>query len=156
MDQKQLKALISTVAEENGFASAHGGWFMASNECIVVLELQKSKFGNYCDANLKFFVQGAFGNRYVESKDLVKVKTGDVFVRAPQHYRKWLDLDAPLDQAEREQGLVSLFEDCLTPIAKEGQTRAGLLRLERAGKVHLLPAVRAELEKALGAPASRK
>jgi len=47
MENKEFKKLFDIIARNHGFESAFGGWFKESNECIVVLDLQKSNFGNY-------------------------------------------------------------------------------------------------------------
>lgn len=79
MDNKKFKQLFNDVARLYDFEQAYGAWFLESPECIVVLELQKSYFGNYYELNIKSFVQGAFGNHYVKSKDLAKGDMGRLF-----------------------------------------------------------------------------
>ena len=83
MDNKKFKQLFNDVARLYDFEQAYGAWFLESPECIVVLELQKSYFGNYYELNIKSFVQGAFGNHYVKSKDLAKKYMGNCFGRQP-------------------------------------------------------------------------
>lgn len=81
MDSKEFKKLFGEVAKSNGFERAFGGWFKDSVESIVVLDLQKSNFGDYYEMNIKIYVQGIFGNSYSKNKDLVKKDTGDIFIR---------------------------------------------------------------------------
>ena len=79
MDSKEFKNLFDTVAKANDFERAFGGWFKESSESIIVLDLQKSNFGDYYELNIKIFVQGIFGNKYTKSRDLVRKHTGDIF-----------------------------------------------------------------------------
>ncbi|WP_371414658.1 DUF4304 domain-containing protein [Flavobacterium sp. 140616W15] len=43
-DSKEFKDLFDSKA--NGFSKAFGGWYKQSTECISILELQKSNFGD--------------------------------------------------------------------------------------------------------------
>jgi hypothetical protein len=151
MDAKEFKELFSDVAIVNGFASAHGGWFRESTESIVVLDLQKSNFGNYFELNIKIFVQGLFGNRYTRTKKLVKRSTGDIFLRPPDLYKVALDLDVVKSRDERKAALEVLFREFLAPTTTDALSRAGIASLGARGLVHLLPAVRRELDTPLDA-----
>ena len=64
MESKEFKNVFEKVAKANNFEKAFGGWFKESTECIVVLCLQKSNFGDYYELNIKIFIQGMFGNKY--------------------------------------------------------------------------------------------
>ena len=68
MDSKEFKKIFGEVAKSYGFERAFGGWFKDSAESIVVLDLQKSNFGDYYEMNVKIYVQGMFGNSYSKSK----------------------------------------------------------------------------------------
>ena len=93
MNSKEYRKVFNTIAQENGFEKAFGGWFKESQECILVLDLQKSNFGDYYEMNIKVFVQGAFGNSYVKNKNLVKKDIGDIFTRQPAALRDVLIFD---------------------------------------------------------------
>ena len=51
MESKEFKKVFEKVAKANNFEKAFGGWFKESTECIVVLCLQKSNFGDYYELN---------------------------------------------------------------------------------------------------------
>lgn len=146
MDVKEFKKLFSEVAVANGFTAAHGGWFRQSTECVVVLDLQKSNFGNYFYLNIKIFVQGLFGHRYTPTKEMVKKLTGDVFLRPPDPYRLCLDLDRVGSRDQHKAVLEDLFRQFVTPVTNDALSRMGIMSLNARGQVHLLPAVRRELE----------
>jgi len=146
MNTKEFKTLLSKVAKGHGFEFLYGGWFREFPECLIVLDVQKSNFGNYCYVNVRIFVQGTFGRAYARHKDLVK-SGGDVFRRTPPEFDEALNFDSNFNLEEREQILKKIFQTFLEPFVEDAATRAGLFRLETAKKVFLLPAMKAELER---------
>lgn len=145
MNSKEFKNLFDEIAKPNGFEKAFSGWFKESPECIIVLDLQKSNFGNYYELNIKIFVQGMFGNNYSIGKDLVKKQTGDIFIRQPNNYKDVLDFDKSMDNLKRKERLESLFNEFIVPFANKAILRSGLKELAEQGKIYLLPAVKKEL-----------
>jgi hypothetical protein len=145
MDSKEFKKIFDDIANKNGFEKAFGGWFRESDECINVLDLQKSNFGDYYELNIKIFVQSMFGNTYVKGKDLVKKHTGDIFTRQPNNYKDVFDFDTSMDDDKRKQRLEELFREFIKPFTDKALSRKGLKELEAQEKVFLLPAVKAEL-----------
>ena len=111
----------------------------------MILDLQESNFGSYFALIMKVFIQGLFGRRYVQSKDLLKKDTGDVFLRPPERYASVLDLGQPMSGAQRHAVLDALFREFLNPTAADALSRSGLRSLDSRGLVYLLPAVRQEL-----------
>jgi hypothetical protein len=145
MDSKEFKKVFGEVAKSNGFESAFGGWFKEGEECIVVLDLQKSNFGDYYQLMIKVYVQGMFGNTYSKSKDLVKKEGGDVFRGEPPHYKDVFDFDEPLDDERRKDRLTKLFSEFIVPFTDKALSRQGLKELAAKEEVFLLPAVKAQL-----------
>lgn len=145
MDSKEFKNIFDDAAKRNGFEKAFGGWFKESTECIVVLDLQKSNFGDYYELNIKIFVQGMFGNRYSKSKDLVKKHTGDIFTRQPNEYKDVLDFDISMNFDSRKNKLEVLFSEFIVPFTDKSLSRLGLKELAEQKKIFLLPAVKKEL-----------
>lgn len=147
MDNKTFKNAFRDLAKFHGFESLFGGWFKESPECIFVIELMKSNFGNYYQLNIKIYVNGVFGKIYTKSKDLVKKDIGDVFIGEPRDFQAALDLETLMDVKEREQKLQSLFKDFLVPFSEKALTKQGISELAEKEEIYLLPAVKAELEK---------
>ena len=145
METTRFKELFSEIAIANGFKAAYGGWFRESPECLVILGLQNSNFGNYFELNVKVFIQGLFGRRYVRSKNLMKKDTGDVFLRPSERYTRVLDLGQPMSSVQRHALLDALFREFLNPTAADALSREGLILLDSRGAIYLLPAVRQEL-----------
>lgn len=145
MDSKGFKNVFDEVAKRNGFEKAFGGWFKEASECIGVLDLQKSNFGDYYELNIKIYVQGMFGNNYTINKDLVKKNTGNIFTRQPNEYKDVLDFDVSLDDNIRKQRLEGLFREFIVPITDRALSRQGLKELATQGKIVLLPAVKQQL-----------
>ena len=142
MESKEFKKVFEKVAKANNFEKAFGGWFKESTECIVVLCLQKSNFGDYYELNIKIFIQGMSGNKYTRSKDLVKKNVGDVFTRQPSDYSNVLDFDISMDEGKRIEKLESLFRGFIVPFTDMALSRLGLRELAKEGKIFLLPAVK--------------
>lgn len=145
MRNNEFRKLFGKEARANGFENAHGGWLKMSDECIVVLDLQKSNFGNYFQLLIKIYVQGMFGMKYSKSKDLVKRQTGDVFRGEPPHYTDVLDFDRLMDDEKRKKRLAEMFIEFIAPFTDKALSRSGLKKLAAEEQVFLLPAVEAEL-----------
>lgn len=145
MDSKEFKKVFGEIAKLNGFESAFGGWFTESAESIVVLDLQKSNFGDYYEMNIKIYVQGMFGNSYTRNKDLVKKDTGDVFRRHPPEYKDVLSFDAAMDDEKRKERLGKLFSEFIVPFTNKALSKSGIKELAEKGEITLLPAVKKEL-----------
>jgi hypothetical protein len=146
MDSKEFKNIFDKVAKVNSFEKAFGGWFMESAESIVVLDLQKSNFGNYYDLNVKIYIQGMFGNSYAKNKDLVKKETGDVFRRHPEGYKDVFDFDMLMEDVKRKERLESLFSEFIMPFTHKALSKSGIKELAGRGEVFLLPTVKKELQ----------
>ncbi|MBK9183572.1 MAG: DUF4304 domain-containing protein [Ignavibacteria bacterium] len=141
----EFKSTFNEVAKEHKFEKAHGGWFLESPECMVVLDLQKSNYDDYYYLNVKVFVQGMFGNTYARCKDLVKKDVGDVFMRHPDEYSDIFNFSKFMDDDRRKQGLEELFREFVNPLTEKALSREGLKELGARGTIYLLPAVKAEL-----------
>jgi len=144
MDSKELKKTFSKIAKDHGFEGAFGAWFKVSSESIVVLELQKSNFGDYYDMNVKIYVQGIFGISYSKSKELVR-DTGDIFIRQPEEYKSVFDFDEPIDDEKRRNDLIKLFNEFIIPLTDKSLNKLGIRELADKGMITLLPAIKAEL-----------
>lgn len=148
MTSKEFKnSLFNHTAKANGFEKAFGGWFFESTDCITVLDLQKSNFGDYYELNIKIYIQGAFGNHYAKNKDLVRKDTGDIFLRSPDEFRNVLDFDNLMSYEKRKAELEKLFDIFITPITTKTLTKSGIIELAEQGIIDLLPAVENELIK---------
>jgi hypothetical protein len=145
MDSKEFKKIFGEVAKTIGFESAFGGWFMESAESIVVIDLQKSNFGDYYEMNIKVYIQGMFGHSYPINKDLVKKDTGDVFRRQPSEYKDVLDFDVSMDDEKRRNRLEKLFTEFIVPFTNKAMSKSGLKTLAENGEITFLPAIKKEL-----------
>lgn len=145
MESNDFKKLFGEIAKEYDFKRAYEGWFKEFPEIIQVLDLQKSNYGNYYYLNIKLYIQGVFGSKYVKSKQLVKIDGGDVFLRQPDNYSNLLDLDAPLEKNERKEGLRRMFNEFIMPFSNKTTTKEEIKELHRKGDLFILPAVKKEL-----------
>ncbi|MGN6495617.1 MAG: DUF4304 domain-containing protein [Agriterribacter sp.] len=145
MDIKAFKISFDEAAKGNGFEKSFGGWILESSESIVVLDLQKSNFGNYFELNIKIFIHGIFEKIYIKNKDLKKYP-GNVFRRHPPEFKDVLDLDMPLDETIRTQKLNLLFNEFILPFSNLALSRAGIRLLADKREISLLPAVNEALK----------
>ena len=145
MDNKKFKQLFNDVARLYDFEQAYGAWFLESPECIVVLELQKSYFGNYYELNIKSFVQGAFGNHYVKSKDLAKKYLGNCFGRQPSEDNDIFDLEEDMEDECRKERLEYFFKNFLAPLLPKLLSLSDLSKLPEYGDIFIPSAVKNEI-----------
>ena len=145
MDNKKFKQLFNDVARLYDFEQAYGAWFLERPECIVVLELQKSYFGNYYELNIKSFVQGAFGNHYVKSKDLAKKYMGNCFGRQPSEYNDIFDLEEDMEDEYRKERLEYFFKNFLAPLLPKLLSLSDLSKLPEYGDIFIPSAVKNEI-----------
>lgn len=150
MESKEFRKIFGKVAKSNGFESAFGGWYKESEECIVTLELQKSNFGEYFQLNIKVFVQGFFGQKYLPDKNLIKKSVGHIHIGETQEYKDIFDFDIPMNNEKREEKLTKLFKEYITPLTEKFLQKEGIKDLENRGNILLLPAVKEELHKQEG------
>ena len=146
MNSKDFKYLFAETAQRNGFKRAFGGLFKESEECIVILDLQKSNYGDYYQLMIKIYVQGMFGNKYSMSKDLVKRHGGNIFRGEPPEFKDLFNFDISMDDNNRKQRTEELFREFIMPFVDVALFRQGLEDLETQGKIYLLPAVKQELD----------
>ena len=147
MENKIFKLMFKKIAINNGFEAAFNGWFKKSDECILVLELMKSNFGNYYQLNLKIFINGMFGKNHIVNKDLIKKEIGNIDRGEPKRFENALNLEFSIDDNERETELKILFKDFLVPFSEKALTKHGIYELAEKGEIYLLPAVKEALEK---------
>ncbi len=145
MDNKECKKQFREIAKVSGFDRAFGGWFKESKETIIVLELQKSNFGNYYQLNIKVFIQGVFGETYMKSKKLVKNSIGHINAGETQEYKNFLDLDKEMGDEKRLEGIRLLFKNHIIPFTEKAMTKSGIRELHEREQLFLLPAVKEEL-----------
>jgi len=72
MENKEFRKIINDLAQKNGFQTVHRTWLKESDECIIVLYLQKSNFGNYYYLNINIYIQDAYDKHYSANENLVK------------------------------------------------------------------------------------
>ncbi|MDX2278013.1 MAG: DUF4304 domain-containing protein [Saprospiraceae bacterium] len=142
MDIKEFKIVFGEVAKAHNFKKAHGGWFKESPECLAILELQKSNFGNYYQLNIKIFIQGFFERIYLPSKDLIKSSMGHVNSSETKEYKNVFDFDEPMEDNLRKKRLLELFENHIVPFTDKTSSRSGIRALSENGEIILLPSIK--------------
>lgn len=146
MEALKFKSIFGNVAKTHGFSTAYGGWHQETQSALVVLDIQKSNFGNYFELNVKIFLNTRVPTSPSELKKLVKSLSGDIFRRQPEEYRVAFDLDAPVTNFDREELINMLFTNFVDRIVLASSNPADLLRLRDEGVIYLLPMVEARLK----------
>lgn len=145
MNSNQFKKMFAEAAKASEFKSAFGGWYKESAECIAVLELQKSNFGDYYQLLIKIFIQGAFGSTYAPNKELIKSSMGHITSNETPEYKSVFDFDAPMENNVRKERLEKLFKNHIVPLTNKASSKAGIKQLAEKGEIFLLPAVKQKL-----------
>lgn len=145
MDSKEFKTVFGEFAKAHNFKKAFSGWYKESPECLAILELQKSNFGNYYQLNIKIFIQGVFEKTYLPSKDLIKSSMAHVNSSETKDYKNAFDFDEPMDNNLRIERLKELFENHIVPFTDKTLLKSGIRELAEKGDIFLLPAIKEEL-----------
>lgn len=145
MDSKEFKDIFDKIAKGRGFEKAFGGWFKESDECIAVLDLQKSNYGNYYQLLIKIYIQGAFDRHYTKSKDVVKKDIGHIFGSETKEYKDAFNFDNSMTDDERKLSLEQLFEKHVVPFVTKTSTRTGIITMHEKEGLFLIPNVKKEL-----------
>lgn len=147
MNSKEFRKIFDKTAKANDFKSAFGGWYKQSEECIAILELQKSVYGNLYLLNIKVFLQGSFDKSYFPTKDLIKSSMGDINSGSTKQYASVFDLDESMTDNLRKEKLNELFEKHIVPFTNNTLFLSGIKKLLENGEIKLLPAVQGEFMK---------
>ena len=144
MESKELKKVFDQIAKANGFEKSFGSWFKKSDDCIAVIKLQKSSFGNSYYINIKVFIQGVFEESYVPNKDLIKSGIGHI----NQQIRDLdiLDFDVSIDNNDRIKRTGSLFSESIAPFVNMSLSKISIKDSYHQGEIFLLPAVKEKLD----------
>lgn len=146
MDKKFINS-FNKLAKQYSFEFAFGAYFKVHKEVIIVLNLQKSNFGNYYYyLNIKWFIQGSQGRSFSKSKELAKKEPGQVRLRPNETQLQLFDLDLEMSDESRISGLEKIFTEFLIPITTEGKSREGILKLFQENKLYLDSHIKKELE----------
>ncbi len=145
MDSKEFKNIFGDVAKEHNFKKAFSGWYKENPECLSILELQKSNFGNYYQLNIKIFIQGVFEKTYLPTKYLIKSSMGHVNSSETNDYKNVFDFDESMDDNLRIEQLKELFRNHIIPFTNKASSKAGIRELADKGDIFLLPAIKEEL-----------
>ena len=146
MTKEQFKKTIHSTALKNGFDKSFGGWFKSSSECIIVLNLQRSNFSELFYLNIKIFVQGVFGIKYIPSKDLVNNDMGNMFRRPPNRFSDYLKFGEEVNSVEMNSFIEKMFTDFVIPFTNSALTKTGIKELYQKGEIAIPPVVVKELE----------
>ena len=119
METKEFKAIFGKIAKDNGFKYLYGGWYKENEDCIIVLELQRSYYSRLYYLNIKIYIRGVFGEAENVNKYIIKNGMGHLFTRQPNEYSDCFDLETSLDDDVRRVRLEELFVNYINPLTKK-------------------------------------
>jgi hypothetical protein len=131
MDNKNFKKIFGEIAKQHSFEPAFGGWFRESGECIVILYLQKSNFGNRYYFYIKTYVHGLFNDHYEKSKSLVINNLYAILWGVPNQYHYLFHLNDPIDDNERTEKIKKVFDEEVVPYINKALTLEGIRQLSQ-------------------------
>lgn len=146
MNNTQLKNAINGNATSHGFENKSGVWVKQSEDSIVIIELQKSNFGNQYDIIIKIFLKSILGLSNDSLLKFLKKHTGHIFKRQPPEYNELLDINNGLEDKERLDKLTFFFNDFVAMISNNALSISGIKNLAKRGEIFLLPAIKKELQ----------
>lgn len=147
MDNKEFKKTFCTIAKQYGFKTAFGCCYKESSECLFVMELQKSNYSNLYYLNLKTYIQGTFGQKYIVHKDYLKKDMGNVFNRQPSQYSSIFDLETEMSDEDRFENLNVCFNDFIIPYSEKNLSVSGVRELAKSNELKLISTVKDELDR---------
>ena len=147
MDSKEFRKRFGEMAKSYGFKSAFGGCYKESSECIFVLELQKSYYGNQYYLNVKIYIQGVFGKKYIPDKGTLKKYMGNIFNRQPSEYNFLFDLEFAMSDEDRIQTLKKFFDDFVVPYEAKALSVSGIRELAQEKRILLISNVKDEMDR---------
>lgn len=120
MDKEQFKKLVHSVMKENGFHRKGNSWYKATDECIVLLNLQHSLYSSLYYINLACMPQKFAHGVLYPKEECCFVRT-----RIPKYgingenYHQITDLETEINDSERESGIIHILRDyCLPTLDK--------------------------------------
>ncbi len=146
MDSRIFKKTFGQMAVEQGFESEFGGWTKESNECILVLSLQKSNYSPSYYLNIKIYIHGLVKEKHVKNKELIMDLPGNFFRRQPKQFDAAFDLESPLSDHDRIRELEELFTQFLIPFSELALTKEGIRQLWKKDELFLTATDKAFLD----------
>lgn len=145
MDKHEFKKMFNEIAKKYSFQYLYGGWFKESDECIFVMDLQKSNYAKVYYLNIKIYIHGLFDDKYKVSKELINY-VGNIFRRQPVEYDDAFNLETSISDSIRREKIEHLFSDFLIPYSEKVLSKARIKELHDKVKIFLLQPVKEYLE----------
>ena len=144
MDNKELKKIFCEMGKTYGFSTAYGGCYKSSLECLTVIALQKSNYGNYYYLNSRTYIQDLFDRKYVVNKEIMKTSIASVMYLIKDD--SIFDLDKQMEDNDRIEKMKYLFETVIVPFTNSCLSKKNIVKLYNEIKgIKIFPAVKKEL-----------
>jgi hypothetical protein len=141
-----LREAVFAALRQAGFAKKADGWYRTVPEAILVVNLQKSSYGDdRYYLNLGAWLRG-FGDVPFpkENQCHLRMRTDHVTSEGTDWDEELLNLENDIPADDRVRRLSAYIAETLVPFIREWETLAGIRHLYRAGKLQYA-AIRAPL-----------
>jgi hypothetical protein len=132
-----IKDTLGAVLKEVGFRRKGSDWFLDTDDAVLVVNLQKSNFGDQYYVNLAIWLR-ALGDATMPKEQQCHVRTR-VTALDLDRQRYWetevFNLEADLPDAERGTLIRSLMETKVLPFLLRCGTLSGLKEAQRKGQL---------------------
>jgi hypothetical protein len=138
MQKKDLESIFHSILSDRGFTKKTGSWYRKTAEALLIVNLQKSSFGNQYYLNLACvpLALSLPDEPYPkENKCPIRIRLSSAFPEKKAEIESLLDLECmALADAERREKIQMLVEDMLLPFMSQMETKDALISAFNAGK----------------------
>lgn len=137
MKSNVIKSSLSCVLKNAGFRRKGNNWFWETEDAVVVVNLQKSNFGEQYYVNLAVWLR-ALGDASEPKEQLCHVRLRSTALDA-ERQKYWEDkvfnLEYPLPDEERDALSRSFMESNALPFLRAAASLDGLRNLQGEGRL---------------------
>jgi Domain of unknown function (DUF4304) len=137
MEPKEFKALVGKALKARGLSKLGVFWYLQSEEVTITFYLQRSSYSKLFYLRINVLFANVPEKPFVLNKQLYN--QGGLIWYDPVHEQaRWLDLENDLSDEERVRQMEQVLDEYIMPKSLKLLTRAGVLELEKEGKVRFV------------------
>ncbi len=137
--QDIVKETIAAVMKKNGFRRKSNSWYLRTDDTILVVNLQKSIYGDSYFVNLAVWMKALGENTFPRQNHChirLRAETLEEPIRRDYWDRTVLNLEnTDISDAERTQKILSLLEEKALPFLLSCGSVEGIRKLYREGRL---------------------
>ena len=148
MSITEFKKLFNEIAISEHWRKMGEGWICKkteSDECGVVINLEKSNYGKLYYVGIGVFVNNAFGLSF-SLTETRESRQPTLYRRHPKELDPVFDLRNDLSSQSRREGVLDFFQ-FLREFVDKARTLRGLMELSKDGLLFIAPGVKQEIDR---------